>query len=254
MRDVLLNHQLWWLAILMLIIFIAGFFQSAAGFGFALFAVPVGAMIVTPRDIVVSVFLTSCVISLVLTRTQREHIVWPEAKRLSAGAVLAMPFGVWLLQAGSASMLRLMLGISTTAAALWSLGMTRRLRRPWTDSTLFGGFVGAVSGVLNTSLATNGPPLVIYLQGRQLTPEQFRATISLVFSISNAVGLVMLLGGGAIRVVDVELFASTLLAAAAGTALGVRQSAKIHNRHFELMVNILLLLGGMTSLARALFG
>jgi hypothetical protein len=95
---------------------------------------------------------------------------------------------------------------------------------------------------------------VIYLQGRQLTPEQFRATISLVFSISNAVGLVMLLGGGAVRVVDVELFASTLLAAAAGTALGVRQSAKIHKRHFELMVNVLLLLGGLTSLARALFG
>ena len=44
-------------------------------------------MIVTPRDIVVSVFLTSCVISLVLTRTQREHIVWTEAKRLSAGAI-----------------------------------------------------------------------------------------------------------------------------------------------------------------------
>ena len=237
----------------MLIIFIAGFFQSAAGFGFALFAVPVGAMIVTPRDVVVSVFLTSCVISLVLTRTQREHIVWPEARRLSLGAVIAMPLGVWLLQSGSASVLRLVLGISTTAAALWSLVMADRLRRPWVDSKLLGGVVGAVSGVLNTSLATNGPPLVIYLQGRHLTPEQFRATISLVFSVSNAIGLVMLLGGNAIRAVDVQLFATTLLAAATGTALGMRQGAKINKRHFGLMVNILLLLGGVTSLAMAIF-
>ena len=131
--------------------------------------------------------------------------------------------------------------------------MASRLRRPWVDSHLLGGLVGAVSGVLNTSLATNGPPLVIYLQGRQLTPEQFRATISLVFSVSNAIGLVMLLGGGAIRVVDVELFASTLLAAAAGTALGFRRGAEINEQSFSLMVNILLLLGGLTSLARALF-
>jgi hypothetical protein len=253
MRNVLLHHQLWWLLVLMLIIFVAGFFQSAAGFGFALFAVPIGAMIVTPRDVVVSVFLTACVISLILTQTQREHIVWVEAKRLSIGAVLAMPFGVWLLQSGSASVLRLVLGVSTTAAALWSLVMAGRLRRPWVDSNFLGGLVGAVSGVLNTSLATNGPPLVIYLQGRQLTPEQFRATISMVFSVSNAVGLVMLLGGNAIRVVDVELFASTLLAAAAGTALGFRLSAKINQQHFRLMVNILLLLGGLTSLARACF-
>jgi len=253
MRDVLLNHQLWWLVILALIIFVAGFFQSAAGFGFALFAVPVGAMIVTPRDVVVSVFLTSCVISLVLTRTQREHIVWLEAKRLSIGAVIAMPLGVWLLQSGSATMLRLILGISTTAAALWSLVMASRPRRPWADSNLFGGLVGAVSGVLNTSLATNGPPLVIYLQGRQLTPEQFRATISLVFSVSNAIGLVMLLGGNAIRVVDVELFATTLLSAAAGTALGFRRGAKINKRDFGLIVNILLLLGGLISLVRACF-
>jgi hypothetical protein len=150
-------------------------------------------------------------------------------------------------------MLRLVLGISTTAAALWSLVMVSRLRRPWADTNLLGGLVGAVSGVLNTSLATNGPPLVVYLQGRQLTPDQFRATISLVFSVSNAIGLIMLLGGRAIQVVDVELFASTLLAAAAGTALGFRQGAKINKRHFGLMVNILLLLGGLTSLVRAFF-
>ena len=254
MRDVLLNHQIWWLAILMLIVFVAGFFQSAAGFGFSLFAVPVGAMIVTPRDIVVTIFLTSCVISLALTRTQREHIVWRESKRLSIGAVVAMPLGVWLLQSGSASMLRLILGISTTAAALWSLAVARRLHRPWVDSNLFGGLVGAVSGVLNTSLSTNGPPLVIYLQGRRLRPEEFRATISFVFSVSNAVGLVMLLGGNAVHVVDVQLFGTTLLAAGIGTALGFRQAAKINQQYFGLMVNTLLLLGGLTSLVKALFG
>jgi hypothetical protein len=63
----------------------------------------------------------------------------------------------------------------------------------------------------------------------------------------------MLLGGDAIRMVDIELFGSTLLAAAAGTALGFRQSAKINKQHFGLVVNISLLSGGLTSLARALF-
>ena len=252
MRDVLLNHQWIWLAVLLLVSFVAGFFQSAAGFGFALFAVPVGALVATPRDVIVMVFLSSCVISLALTRTQREFIVWPEARRLSIGAVLAMPLGVWLLKTGSANSLRLGLGVCTVAAALWSLVMSRRIKRPWIDSRLFGGFVGALSGVLNTSLATNGPPLVIYLQGRRLTPEQFRATISMVFSISNAVGLVMLLGGNAIRMVDVELFAVTLGASIMGTYVGLRASKKIPTHLFGVLVNGMLLLGGLTALLRSL--
>lgn len=253
MRDVLLNHQWWSLGVLLLVSFVAGFFQSAAGFGFALFAVPVGALVATPRNVIVMVFLTACVISLALTRTQREFIVWPEARRLSIGAVIAMPIGVWLLETGSANTLRLGLGICTTAAALWSLLMARRIKRPWIDSNALGGLVGALSGVLNTALATNGPPLVIYLQGRRLTPEQFRATISMVFSISNAVGLVMLLGGNAIHIVDLELFAVTLGAAIAGTYVGLRASKKIQQQHFAILVNVMLLVGGLTALLRSLF-
>jgi len=254
MRDVLLNHQWLWLGVLLLVSFVAGFFQSAAGFGFALFAVPIGALVATPRDVIIMVFLTACVISLALTRTQREFIVWSEARRLSIGAVLAMPLGVWLLKTGSANSLRLGLGICTTAAALWSLLMARRIERPWIDSRLLGGFVGALSGVLNTSLATNGPPLVIYLQGRRLSPEQFRATISMVFSISNAIGLVMLLGGNAIRIVDLELFIVTLGAAIAGTYVGLRVSKRIQQQHFSVLVNVLLLVGGLTALIRSLVG
>ena len=54
-----------------------------------------------------------------------------------------------------------------------------------------GGFVvgvGFVSGVLNTSLSTNGPPLVFGLQARHLGAAPFRATISTVFAFSNIVG------------------------------------------------------------------
>ena len=55
---------------------------------------------------------------------------------------------------------------------------------------------GSCRGVLNTSLSTNGPPLVFDLQARHLAPDPFRATISTVFALSNVVGLTLFVADG----------------------------------------------------------
>ena len=46
---------------------------------------------------------------------------------------------------------------------------------------------GFVSGVLNTSTSMSGPPLVLYLQNRGMTPGQFRATLNAFFLASGAI-------------------------------------------------------------------
>ena len=114
--------------------------------------------------------------------------------------------------------------------------------------------VGALSGVLNTALATNGPPLVVYLRGRGLPTDAFRATISAVFTISNLVGLVILALSGAIHTVAVAAFILTLVPALVGWAAGNAAAGRLHNHHFIHLVDIVLLTSGVLSILRAFIG
>ncbi len=152
------------LALLAVIVLAAGFVQAAAGFGFALLAVPLMSLVVPPETAVVVVFLHGACSSLVTARRHRALVDWTEARRLSIGAVVAMPLGVLVLVTASASALRFALGAVTCTAAIYLL--RPRAKRPGPlevrPATTYA--VGAVSGVLNTALATNGPPLVVYLR------------------------------------------------------------------------------------------
>ena len=55
---------------------------------------------------------------------------------------------------------------------------------------------GFVSGVLNTSLSTNGPPIVFALQARHLPPDRFRGTINVVFACCNILGTTLFIAAG----------------------------------------------------------
>ena len=67
--------------------------------------------------------------------------------------------------------------------------------------------MGFVSGIINTSLATNGPPLVYELRRTGFHDDRFRATISAVFLLSNLVGLPLLALAGLITASDLALAA-----------------------------------------------
>jgi uncharacterized membrane protein YfcA len=232
----------------------AGFVQAAAGFGLALLAVPLMSLLVAPQVAVVVVFLHSAGMSLYLASRNRAHIEWADARRLTVGAVLAMPLGVVLLVEGSASLLRLLLGAVTIAAALWLMAARphQRPARAFAPGATYA--VGAASGVLNTALSTNGPPLVAYLSARGIPQSAFRATISFVFVVSSVVGLVMLLAGGAVHPLAVKIYLVTLPVAAVGFLLGNTVAPRLRREHFARLVDVMLLAGGVLALVKAVTG
>ncbi len=182
-----------------LIVFVAAALQRAVGFGFALLAVPLMAFVVPTKSAVVIVFLTGSVTSVWLALRLVHRIEWRTARRLGAGAVVGAPVGVVILSLVSAMSLRLVLGVTTSVAAVWIIVSSRRgSARPVEHkrSTTFG--LGVASGVLNTSLATSGPPLVYELRRTGFHGDRFRGTISAVFVISNLIGLPLLALAGLI--------------------------------------------------------
>ena len=235
------------------IVFVAAVLQRAVGFGFALLAVPLMAFVVPTKSAVVIVFLNGTVTCAWLTLRLRRQIEWPTARRLGLGAIVGAPIGVIILSAIAASTLRLALGVTTCVAAIWIIVTSRRMNSepvlPHRSTTFLMGFA---SGVLNTSLATNGPPLVYELRRTGFHDDRFRATISAVFLLSNLIGLPLLAVAGLITTFDLALAACSLVPCLAGIVVGSGISRRMEPSHFAWAVDVLLMATGLLTISKAI--
>jgi hypothetical protein len=138
-------------------------------------------------------------------------------------------------------------------AALWIIVSPRLFRRETVvghGATTFA--LGLVSGVINTSLATSGPPLVYVLRRSGLRDDRFRATISVVFVFSNVIGLPLLIAAGLVTSFDIKVAATSLVPCILGMAAGSLVGAVMRSTHFVWAVDGLLLATGVLTMAKAL--
>ena len=107
------------------------------------------------------------------------------------------------------------------------------------------------SGVLNVSIGTNGSPLVFALQGRRLTPNQFRATIAVIFAVSAVVTSMIFAVDGRYTSRILLLAVSALPSWWIGTVTGRNVADKIDQQQFRSVV-LLLAITGISTLVFAL--
>ncbi len=112
--------------------------------------------------------------------------------------------------------------------------------------------MGFTSGVINTALATNGPPLVYELRRTGFYDDRFRATISAVFLLSNLIGLPLLALAGLITTFDIALAATSLLPCVAGIVVGSWIGGQMEPAHFGWTVDLLLLATGLLTISKAI--
>ncbi|MCE9623450.1 MAG: sulfite exporter TauE/SafE family protein [Actinomycetia bacterium] len=228
-------------------IFSAAFVQVIAGFGFALLCMPIMVIAVPVEQAVV----VSTLISVLTTTWQalhlREHAQVPLLKRLVPASFVGMPLGLVILNVVSDFALTLALGISVLiAVVLLARNINLTHAGPRMDYGL-----GFVSGVLNTSLSTNGPPLVFDLQARRLSAEEFRATMSATFALGNIGGLALFIADGKITRTGVNAALIALPAWALGQGLGWPIRKHFHGERFRRMVLVLLAAAGVSTIAFA---
>ena len=103
-------------------VFIAAFVQIIAGFGFALLSMPIMTLALPVKQAVV----VSTLLGMISTTWQgwrlRDQAIRPLAKRLTAGAFLGMPVGLFILTVVSDTSLRLTLGIAVLVATALQIG------------------------------------------------------------------------------------------------------------------------------------
>ena len=222
--------------------------QSTSGFGFALLGVPLLSMVVSTEEAVVVVTALSLVTSTGQAIGHRAHADRPVVGRMLAGAVVGAPIGLAVLTIATGRQLKFGLAV----VIFVFLGLTLRGVAFHRAGRAVDVGAGVVAGVLNTSLSTTGPPIVMTLHARHLPPERFRATVAAVFSGSNVIAVGLFALTGRYDRDALVLVAASLPALAVGYAIGVRLRRHLDLASFRRLVLGLLAVTGVVTLVGAL--
>ncbi len=229
-------------------VFLSAIISAVAGFGFGLLSVPLISLAIPLHPTVIVSSILGLVTNVIQTYRYRRSAIHPLVKRLCLGAIVGMPLGFVVYNIVSDRVLRLVLGGAVLlAVGALSRGLDLALVGPAFDVG-----TGFVSGVLNTSISTNGPPLVFGLQARKLAPEPFRATLSMVFSISGVIGMALFAGGGKVHVDELVASAIALPAMGLGLLVGFPLRHRVSPERFRVLVLGLLVAAAVASIVKAL--
>ena len=182
--------------LILAILFVSTFIHSILGFGQALIAMPLLAMVVefkTATPLVAFVLMT--IAAVILLRNWRVvdlGAVW----RLVASSCLGIPMGLFLLKGVPEGLMKVLLGILVILFSLYNLANRHlkiiNLRRVGGGSVLAYLF-GFVAGVLGAVYNTSGVVITIYATLRDWNPDRFRSTLQSYFVFT---GLLILAGHG----------------------------------------------------------
>jgi uncharacterized membrane protein YfcA len=232
------------------IIFAAAFVRSALGFGDAVVAMPLLAMIVGLKTATPLVaFMGPAISLLILTKGWRAGDM-KAAARLVVASLLGIPLGVYGLARLPEEPLKIALGILILLYGLF--GLARPSARIRTEKAWVPWMVGWAAGVLGGAYNTNGPPVVAYGMLRGWPPERFRATLQGYFLPT---GVMILAGHGFAGMWTGEvlkLFLYSLPAIVIGVILGGLVNRKLTPGVFTKLVYGFLIAMGAVLLVRAL--
>ena len=231
------------------IICIAAVLQSISGFGFSLLAMPLLSIFVDIQDAVVIATLCGIFTNAVHLRKDFQFVERSIARRISLSALIGMPLGVVVLTVFSATQMRAIIG--AVIVVLVFLMMRNFVLK--TENTNVDIVLGAFSGLLATSVSTNGPPLVFLLQSKQLDPWRLRATLAYVFTISGCASFVVLMIAGKGSSDAFQYAMLSLPAMYLGTVVGRKARRRVTQEAFKRLMYVLLLATAASTAFAAFF-
>lgn len=168
------------------VLFVATLVRSAFGFGEALIAVPLLALVM-PVEVAapVAALVSITVAALVLAQDGAEVHV-RSAWRLLLATLPGLPLGLLLLTRVSEPVVKAALACVILAFSCCSLCARER---PLLEDDRLAWLFGAGAGVLGGAYGMNGPPLVIYGALRGWSPATFRATLQGYFLPASLLGM-----------------------------------------------------------------
>ncbi|MCK5804756.1 MAG: sulfite exporter TauE/SafE family protein [Lentisphaeria bacterium] len=237
------------IALVLVILAGATLIRSLTGFGNALLAMPLLALVTPMRVAIPLVAITAAFMGLVMLAQNRHDICLRSTWRLLLASLVGTPLGVWFLKGVHEQTIQFVLAILILGFSIHSL-VHPKPHRLKTDRGAF--VAGFVAGILGVAYNTNGPPIVMYGTMRGWSPERFKGTLQAFFVVS---GIFILCGHAAAGLWTREVWLLSLLSLPVLTAalwLGTLLAKRIPKERFRHLVHAVLIGAALTLAAKSL--
>ena len=227
-------------------VFAAAVLRGFTGFGFALAAVPLLGLFMSPTRAVPVAIGLQLFGSLLDFRSSAKTCHWPSLRWLMIGAVIGSPIGTLLLTQISAPVARLVISfITLLAVAVLGRGFTLTAL----PSHIATAVVGWTAGVFNGLAAMPGPPAVAYYMSAPLEPAAARASLLVFFLMTSITASIAALVVGLISVETVRLSLLGMPVMWIGTQIGEhffsRGSGATHRKVSIISLGIIALISAI---------
>lgn len=232
-------------ALLLSVTFIGAVVQSATGFAFAMIVVPAYVILLDSAAGVQIAIILSVVMSASHMPRLKSSIPTEVLKWIGMGCIAGFPAGIYIYNILDLTMLKLMVAIFLIIISLEN-GIRLWRDREGSEKHHKGllASVGAISGVLGTSLAMPGPLVMAYLSRTNLGKDEIRATMISFFVFAYITILIV-----QVAVIGIERqtwvsSAYMVPAALLGVFFGHQISKKIDEKLFRAIVLVILVTAG----------
>jgi uncharacterized protein len=228
--------------LLFMIIFLAALLQTTSGFGFALLAMPLVALVVGVKaaaPLVAVVGFALYAVNLMRYRRSFEpRVVLP----LAMAAALGVPLGVWSLSNLDEELVKSVLGVILILYAVYNIW---RPRTAPLRSELWAYPAGFLAGCLGGAFNTPGPPVIVYGNLRQWPRNLFRSTLQAVFLFSSSLVILSHVAAGNLTRALLPTYVPLTPALLLGVWVGSLVDRRLNHERFRTLVIVLIFASGV---------
>jgi uncharacterized membrane protein YfcA len=220
--------------------------QSFAGFAGSLFAIPLFALFMSPREAVPAYNIVMIVIDLMLVVESRHHIGWGRVGRMCAGGVVGIPFGAYCLAHLPVGSLKLGISIVTLVFGVLFMAKIRLAMREDLRTQLG---VGLLSGFMGGAISESGPPVVLMGLSCGWSKDVFRGTLLAYFGILSLCATASYTFLGMIGWSTLKLSATAIVPVLLTSLLGVVLKNRVPETIFRKAVLAVVIIVGLIGIA-----
>jgi hypothetical protein len=227
----------------------ASFVRGLTGFGFAIVATPLLALVYPPAIAVPVATLLQIPSGLPTVLHDWKDTNFRAAATAWIGGLPALVPGVFLLGSVPADVMRLMVGGAVVFSTV-ALAFGRKLDRDPKTYELMG--AGALSGLMQGAVAMAGPPVILLILASSWSAARCRATLSFVFLLLGTASLVFGTIHGIVTKQSILIAAVTVPGLLLGQMVGSYLFVRIEAKRYRSISTVCVAVTGVLVVIRGL--